>query len=396
MELRILDELFRPIKVVDQYESLIWTERFNEIGDFELHIASYPSVKTEFANGTLLSIDKSSRIMRVESFERKINSDGKRQVTIKGSSIEGVLKDRIVRKAMTGDKNAAGVAVEPWTFSAPPARIMRDLFHQICVVGLLSPHDKIPNVLEFNMVSSMDIPEPVDPISLEIDVAVLYDILKDLGSSWGLGFSLTKSSINNQLYWRVYSGRDRTTSQTVNAPVLFTPELDNLTDVKEFETIQASKNVAYVFGADRAIEVYPEDVAPDTDGFERRVISIKADNISAETTENVDAVLTQIGRAELAKHRAVVAFDGEVRQDSQYIYGRHYELGDLVEIRFEDGSSNRMRVSEQIFVSDANGERSYPTLEMYQFVNSGSWLSWESNQTWVDFDDDSTTWSELP
>ena len=74
-----------------------------------------------------------------------------------------------------------------------------------------------------------------------------------------------------------------------------------------------------------------------------------------------------------------------------------YYLGDLVEMRNVDGIANQMRVTEQIFVSDKEGERIYPTLAINQFVSTGSWLSFAPGRSWIDYDDDTTTvWAILP
>jgi hypothetical protein len=56
-----------------------------------------------------------------------------------------------------------------------------------------------------------------------------------------------------------------------------------------------------------------------------------------------------------------------------------------------------MRVTEQIFVHDKEGERAYPTLTLNQFINTGSWLSWETSKKWIDYDADfATVWASLP
>ena len=36
MELLVLNTSFEPIAVIDTYNSLIWTDRYNECGDFEI------------------------------------------------------------------------------------------------------------------------------------------------------------------------------------------------------------------------------------------------------------------------------------------------------------------------------------------------------------------------
>jgi hypothetical protein len=66
----------------------------------------------------------------------------------------------------------------------------------------------------------------------------------------------------------------------------------------------------------------------------------------------------------------------------------------MVEIRNADGMTNKMRVTEQIFVNDTQGERAYPTLSIFQFINTGSWLSWKNNQVWADLENDPTTWAD--
>ena len=38
MELVVLDESFRSVAVIDSYKSLIWADRYNEYGDFELYL----------------------------------------------------------------------------------------------------------------------------------------------------------------------------------------------------------------------------------------------------------------------------------------------------------------------------------------------------------------------
>jgi len=105
-----------------------------------------------------------------------------------------------------------------------------------------------------------------------------------------------------------------------------------------------------------------------------------------EPTEDaaLNALLTQKGKEELAKNTNFAAFDGEIAKNSQYVYGRDYHLGDLVEIRNSDKVSQQMRVTEQIFASDAEGDRAYPTLAVKLLITAGSWYAWPSAEVWDD------------
>ena len=104
-----------------------------------------------------------------------------------------------------------------------------------------------------------------------------------------------------------------------------------------------------------------------------------------------DAALRQKGLEELAKHRPIIAFDGEIPQTGSYEYQKDYFLGDLVETRGADGLATNMRVTEQIFSSDAEGVRSYPTLTIDLLITPGSWYAWDGSQDW---DNAEGTWDE--
>jgi hypothetical protein len=118
-------------------------------------------------------------------------------------------------------------------------------------------------------------------------------------------------------------------------------------------------------------------------GFNRSVLTVKVEGDEAAGAA-LDTLLELKGKEALAKYRSLLGFDGEVPQFDSYKYGVDYNLGDLVEMRNEDGLTNQMRVTEQIFVSDREGERSYPTMTIDRFITPGSWLAWDYNQEWAD------------
>jgi hypothetical protein len=140
--------------------------------------------------------------------------------------------------------------------------------------------------------------------------------------------------------------------------------------------------------------VYPDDVDTTISGFDRRVLIVNADDITDTDSVVAQALMLQRGIDELAKNRKVQAFDGEVSQTSQYVYGTDYNLGDLVETRNVDGVSNSMQVTEHIFVADSEGVRSYPTLAVTQFVTAGSWVALPAGKIWNDYTTEE--WADLP
>lgn len=387
MEVYILDNLRRPIDVVDRFESFIWTERYAAMGDFELALMSNSSNRRRFAVGTRISTTESLRLMEVETLEDK-DTDGEKILTIRGRSLEKILDDRIARPS------TADLTVSPkWVLTGLPAVIARKLFHDICVLGVLDPGDIIPGVIEASIFPEDTIPEPTDTITVEMEPDTLYKNMVDLCNIYDLGFRLVQDPNTWQLYWDVYSGSDRTTAQSDLPPVIFSPDLDNLKNPTELTSNALVKNVAFVLSSVGHEWVYPSDVNPSISGFERRVLLVKADDIQDEDPLVASARMIQKGREELAKCRSFAGFDGEITQNSQYKYGRDYNLGDLVEQRNTDGVTNYMRVVEQIIVQDREGERSYPTLSINKFIMPGSWASWDFNQEWVDLGPE--TWVDV-
>lgn len=379
MELYTLDSQLRRAAVIDRFESMIWTERFSAWGDFELHIFSTPEMRRLLPAGTLLAMSDSYRVMKVELVENTIDADGREMLKISGRSIEAFLADRLARDSL------ANLTAQPkWVMTDTPQGIAQWIFHQVCRVGILFDEDKIPFIAGYMsaFLPLGNIAPPDDPITIELGLISVYNAIQEICNAYTLGFRIVRNFDNSELYFDVYYGNDRTTLQTTLAPVVFAPDLDNLTNISELTSTANYRNVAYVFHPNAVQIVTADGVSVEVEGFERRVLYVDASDIELPAGTALNNALQQRGREELAKARPVQAFDGELPSNSPYRYEVAYSLGDLVEMRNSDGVTNQMRVTEQIFVSDAQGERSYPTLAIDRFITPGSWFAWDYNQTW--------------
>ena len=397
MELYVLDSLLRRTEVIDKFETLVWTERFSEVGDFELDLKSTLENRRLFTKGTLLAINESYRVMKVETVEDSTKDTGETTLKITGFSIEDVLRNRVAKKSLSD------TTTEPsWDFGiyedfpqTLPVDIANAMFDHICRDGALDLTDKIPFLMPGSIFPASTIPEPTVPILWSQSPDFLYNAMKAVLDPYTLGFRLVRNFDTSQLYFDIYAGDDRTSRQTVLSPVIFSAALDNIQNTTEYTTVAGSKNVAYVFSPEGFKVVFGENVDPDVEGFERRVIVVNASDITADTPD-VDAAMLQRGLEELNANRGQSLFDGEINQYSEYKYGVDYNLGDLVEMRNKDGIISYKRVTEQIFVSDEQGDRSYPTLYADIFAGENDWLSYNTKPTvWLDYDADSTAWGDL-
>lgn len=389
LDIYVLDSLYRRSEVVDRYESLIWTERFSSVGDFELKVFSTQGNRSLFVEGTKLAIIPSYRVMIVETVEDGIDDEGRDILTVKGPSLESVLDQRMARNAMNDTTTNPA-----WTLTGTPKGIATQMFHDICVTGVLDVGDKIPLINEGSIFPADTIPAPTGTITYIVEPDTLYNAEKTLCDQYLMGFRLVRNADTSQLWFDVYMGSDRTSHQSSLPAVIFSSGMGNLHNTSELKSIAVYKNAAYVITPVGTRIVYPDDVDPATSGFDRRVLIVKADDITSTDVPTAQAQMLQRGIDELAKNRKIHAFDGEVSQTSQYVYGVDYNLGDLVETRNNDGVSNNMQVTEHIFVSDKEGVRSYPTLAVTQFVIPGSWITMPADKKWSDFTTEQ--WATMP
>lgn len=378
MDFFTLDSLSRREYNIEKYKSFIWTEKFSTYGDFEILTPATPANRQLLSVGTMLGCSESIYVMMIKTVEDNDAEDGERLLKVTGFTLEQQLEDRIAADALTDT-----VTTPKWIITDTPSEICRYIYREICHLGRLNASD-IFDLVTPTYTTGDTIPEPSDVITVELEPQTVYKAIKDLADRWNLGFRIARNEFADPLYFDIYTGNDRTSSQTTLPAVIFSPELENLKNTTELKSDANYKNCAYVFSPAGFELVYPDDIAADAAGFERHVLMINMTDIEVG---DPDASLKMIykGYDELEKYRTIVAFDGEINQNSQYVYGTDYVLGDIVELRNSDNYVTYMRVTEQIFVSDPEGDRMYPTLTAVPFDESGSWALGYGYRKWEDF-----------
>jgi Siphovirus ReqiPepy6 Gp37-like protein len=386
MEVLILDKLLRPIDVVDTFESIVFAERRKELGDFQLVTLSTPANKNRFVPNTWVTINKSRRVMVVETIEESIDDEQRNILTIKGQEITKVLQRRAALKAI------AGPGVAPvWVIEDQPADVMRYIFREICVLGTVTADDIIPFIQDgLTQYPASTIPEFPSVIEWEQKPASVFAAEKELADIFDLGFRLYRDLNASKLYFDVYAGSDLTTAQSTNVPVVFSYDVENLQNTRELRDISNEYNVIQVVYVYKdvtetevalTVEVFDVDGIP-PEGFDRKTKVLTISSIPEEITD-IPAFMYRAGLDELMKSRPIGALDGEVSKNSQYIYETHYYLGDVVELRSSSGASSYMTVEEYIFAEDLNGEKSYPTFTTRKFIDPGTWASWKYDKEWT-------------
>lgn len=391
MDLYILDSLFRRTKVIDDFESLIWTERWQEVGDFELETKASLTARGDFYPGTFLATNKSNRVMLVEQVETSLQG-GERVIKVNGRSLESLIENR------TAQQTLFDVTSDPyWAIYGTAIEVAEGMFdHVVRPVPALNANDTFPFLQPGSIYPPGTIPAPAGEIRWDQRPASLLSAIQDVCKSYGLGYRFVRKQDTSELYFDVYTGNDRTTNQDLVEAVIFSPSLGTFENVREYMSIRGEKNVAYVQSELGVQTVYaPSVIVPaELADFDRRVMHVRANFVSADPPADVSAALEQIGLEALAQSQRTYLFDGVVPPDTPYIYGVDYEVGDLVEVHNEDGVVSHKRITEQIFVCDQEGERDYPSLSQGTYFGADDWLGWSSSSdAWEDIT--ISVWAEM-
>lgn len=101
MDIYILDSNFKFNLLIDVYQSVVWTERFFEAGDFEIYLpleTKYLTGDNAIQQGQYVTTSDTETIMVIEKMEIKKDLEGTDSLILVGRSLESILSRRIVWK----------------------------------------------------------------------------------------------------------------------------------------------------------------------------------------------------------------------------------------------------------------------------------------------------------
>lgn len=358
MNIMVLNENFENIYILDSYKSLIWTERYNEAGDFELYTELTGEVLQYVTKGCYLSIKDSDRIMIVSEISITSDLDTGRFIQITGYSLEKILDRRIVWEMRSLNTN------------------LQNAIKTLINENFISPKDSARKIS--NMVFKEVVDSKITDVKIEKQYTGdnIYEIITELCGLNDVGFKLLLNS-SNQFVFSLYSGVDRTYDNTNNPYVLFSPYFENLVNSNYYETDVDLKTVALVAGEDSGDSRKYITYNPSSEtGLKRRELFVDARDIQSEYYDENDnekkltdaeykALLTARGKEKLANYSETSAFEGEVEPYNSFKFKEDYYLGDLVQIENEYGFGGIARITEVVTShDDSNGYSVYPTFKM--------------------------------
>lgn len=369
MEIFVLDSNFETLTCIDRYESLIWTERYFEAGDFELYLPLDIAMVQILVKDNYLFIKESDVIMVIETIDIDTSEKGV-YVKVSGRSLESILDRRIVwAETEINDTLQNGI---------------KRLINENAISPSIADR-KIPN-LTFK--DSTDTRITSLPMEAYYYGDNLYDSVVYACTEANIGFKIRL--VGGKMQFEFYKGLDRTYNQTDRPYVIFSPEYDNILTSEYYESNEGLKNCALVSNEVREkTEIDSEGNATVTPGY-MRTVEVKPDwyqsglgrrevfydvSVADEdedgnelTEDEKKAQMKTEALEELAETNITKVFDASVDASRQFIYRKDFDIGDVVQIKNEYGYESKARITEIIISSNTEGDGLYPTFTVIENI----------------------------
>ena len=350
-----MDESFSNLKVIDIFESLIWTERYNQSGDFEIYapvdIELFKLILNKPTNVDYYSwLEGSIQQMIIESAEIKTEVESGTYMIISGRSFESMLERRII-----------------WTQTVLKGNL-QDEIEKLLNENVINPSIEDRKIPNFVFKRSTDPNITALTIEAQYTGDNLYDTIVSICESYKIGFQVYLDE-SHRFVFELYFGVDRSYDQTENPYVIFSPKFENVINSNYLRSERTLKNVALVAGEDAGTD-RKRTVVGSGKGLARRELYIDARDIQSESDEGVMsdedyyAQLKERGVEKLSQHKITEAFEGQVTATNNFEYGVDYTRGDIVQMTNEYGMEAKVRITEFVRIQDESGYETYPTFSI--------------------------------
>lgn len=282
---------FEIIRIEENYSSLVWTERYQEPGEFVLSIPISEANFDVYRRGNYVILDDSSYVMVIETLnindevedpllevsgrsllsilDRRINASRLLEnyaTTIDytgdlGDVIEKILEDEILKPFMeywewihymwldegeeapdyaldTGTVNGRNYYIALGYGPRYPEPGYEDVWKRYKKKFKKSAdYRKIDNITYENLCGSITVEKKYNKLM------TVLDILQSMAKQYVFGLQMIIND-SNELVLQTFQGSDRTSNQKTLDPVIFNPVMDNITYVNYYEDQTNYKNVA--------------------------------------------------------------------------------------------------------------------------------------------------------
>lgn len=356
MDIYVLDGLNGVADIISSYQSCIWNIQYFGQNDFQLVVnASTQNVGTLKPGAYLvrdvdMSDNEFNNVMVIQNYKLDFDTEKGWLLTLTG---KGLKNDLLKRRIVWSQTNLSGNAEEG--------------IRQVIIDNVISPSDSGRAISNFNL-------DPLqgftDTIELQLLGENIADWLEEICTTYGYGWDIYIK--NSKYVFKLYKGIDRTYNQINVAPVVFSPEFDNLLSSSYKYDMGSYKNAALIGGEGEGTAQRTATIGTAT-GLNRYELYVDGSSVSSNgdiiTLETYTQMLQEYGQTQLDQTAYTESFSGEIDPAGLYKINQDYFLGDIVQIQNEKGIQATPRIIEIIYAIDENGSSVVPTFSEWEVDN---------------------------
>lgn len=403
MQIYILNPDYVQIGIIEESESILWSPKYNDIGDAEIYIPCNDAYLELLQKGNYLYRYDDEMICKIETVEIETDIENGDYIVATAKDNCNMLSGRIVR----------------WqtVFSGTVARFVERLLNDN-VINPKQTQRKIPN-FEIDTSNFSELTETIETANHTDD---LLQLIISTCKTANYGFRLLYDIERGKHIFKLYKGVNKAT-ETAEIYVEFSPQFSNIlsshyktddSNLKnvvyvEYENTAGEKHLLSMFNGDTEPqgesrkEIYVDGTATSRDitieeltqmfpnvqktsrvneekTTSTYTITEAGESITVATSEGTGdseritvtdytylKLIRAIGTNTLAGHTSTEEFTGDVDTLDTYEYKTDYNLGDVVKVVNEYGMETTARITE-ILESEDN-EDGYNVEPTFEYVN---------------------------
>lgn len=329
--LEIRNAQLEIIGIIDDATSMIWHGAYYGIGDFDIAIAKTKHTLQLLRKGNFVTRYDCDDIGIIENVDTVTDATGEKMLTASGRFAKALLNRRLIYQ-LKGSTNTATI-ISGNVQDAARALVSNNAIN--------CPFDSRRNIsiLELGAADSSINEIIVDKNGKAASKQVSYQNLQvytdELLQEYQIGARVIFTGAG-KLQYICKKGRD------LSDKIIFGVDFDNITNLSKSESDTALRTTALIGGEGEGVERFYSLIGGDFEGLQRREVFIDDSGISRTykdeteteqqyTAEVYKGLLDADGGQKLADMKELQSFScGIDLNNSPYIYGKDYDIGDIV------------------------------------------------------------------
>lgn len=394
MQLLILDNNYEAVTTLDDIESVLWTKKFNDVGECELYLSCNKEILEMLKMDYYIYRYDDDMICIINDRIVETSIEEGNHLTIQGVDAVDILSNRTIWHTIN--------------FTGTTGNLIKKILND----NVIDPgSDYINRKIDNLIFDNENINEFNDEITIQLTCEdYVLNTIKSICQKYDYGFKLTFDIDTKKFIFKLYKGTDKSSVEN-DEYVEFSNDYGNIISTKYEEDKTVYKTVARVGGveAEDGTRLFVNVVRGNENiGLKRKELFVDGSSVknvmsleevqllypngtisgssyvkNGNTIATKEAsgnnykleddyyapLLRQLGRNALINYNLSFSFEGEIDTNDSYQYKIDYNLGDIVKVINEYGISANAVITKILESDDENGYNVEPKFEYEEVDN---------------------------